>query len=106
MAITAANGINTTAARKENLFVIPGSVWPFAGVTGLAGGCILMSFKGMRIRGARFGWSGNRLFWHAPKPVATFAVSFVRNDAKNNAEMQQYGRQKKLARHLRILHPQ
>src|ERR1700722_4343942 len=101
MAITAANGINATAARKENLFVIPGSVWPFAGVTGLAGGCILVSFKGMRIRGARFSRSGNRLFWQTPEPMAAFAVSFVRNGAKNNAEMQQYGRQKKPARHLR-----
>ena len=89
MAITAANGINATAARKENLFVIPGSVWPFAGVTGLAGGCILMSFKGMRIRDACFGGRGVPPFWQAPEPVATFAIGFVHDDAKNNAEMQE-----------------
>jgi hypothetical protein len=106
MAITAANGIKTTATRKENLLVIPGSVWPFAGVTGLAGGCILVLFKGNCIRGERLGRSGDLLFWQTPEPMAAFTVGLVRNDAKNNAEMQQYGRQKKPARHLRILHPQ
>ena len=106
MAIIAANGIRTTAAREENPFVIPGGAWPFAGVTGSAGGCIIVSSKGMSIRGARFGRSGDPLFRQTPEPMAIFAVSFVCNEAKNDAEMQPEGRKKKLARHLRILHPQ
>ncbi len=53
MAITAANRVKTTVANKENLFLIPGRVWPLAGAVGFAGNHMLVSFKGNCIRGAR-----------------------------------------------------
>src|ERR1700686_5302917 len=106
MAIIAAKGASTAVAKKENLFVIPSRVYPLAGVVGFADKHTLASFKGNCIRGARFGRRGDPLFWETPEPMTIFAVSFVHNNAKNNAEMQQQGRQKKPARHLRILHVQ
>ena len=76
-------------------------------VTGFAGDRILVSFKGNCIRSVHVRRSGNLSFWQTPEPaMAIFAVSFMHNNAKNNAEMQQQGRQKKPARHLRILRPQ
>jgi hypothetical protein len=54
---------------------------------GFAGDRILVSFNGNGIRRARFRRTGHPLFWKTPQPMTTFAVSFVRNNAKNNAEM-------------------
>jgi hypothetical protein len=46
------------------------------------------SIKEGCVRSARFTRSGDPPFWETPKPMTTFAVSFMRNKAKNNAEMQ------------------
>jgi hypothetical protein len=54
---------------------------------GFADNHILVSFRGNCIRGARFGRRGDQLFGETPEPMTTFAVSFVRNNPKNNAEM-------------------
>ena len=48
---------------------------------------ILVSFKGNCVRGARFSRGRDPPFWETPEPMTTFAVSFMRNKAKNNSEM-------------------
>ena len=58
-------------------------------IMGFGGGRRFASFQGNRIRGLRFGGNGDAFFWQPPKPMATFAVSLVRDDAKDDAEMQQ-----------------
>src|SRR5579862_3939149 len=52
-------------------------------VMGFAGDCVLVSFKGNCVRGARFSRSRDPPFWETPEPMTTFAVSFMRNKAKN-----------------------
>ena len=56
-------------------------------VRSFAGDYVLVSFKGNCVRGARFTRSRDAPFWETPEPMTTFAVSFMRNKTKNNAEM-------------------
>lgn len=56
---------------------------------GFRGSRRFASFQGNRVRGLRFGGNGDAFFWQAPEPMAAFAVGLVRDEAKDNAEMQQ-----------------
>jgi hypothetical protein len=48
---------------------------------------VLILFNGNCVREARFSWRGAPLFWETPQPMTIFAVSLMRNKAKNDAEM-------------------
>ena len=82
---------DATLLRRCRAFLNSFMSWPrvlaSSGSFLAAGDHILASFNGNYARDARFSWRRAPPFWETPEPMATFAVSLMRNKAKKDAEV-------------------